>query len=220
MTFDTHGTLYLATVDSRVRKVTPDGIISLVAGSGTGTGPVRSQGDGGPAVSATLNEPKGMAVDSAGNVYIADVSNARVRKVDTNGIITTVSGPGQQGVDYWNAVAFDRKGNLYVTITHSENGDQHSVVERVNPDGSRTRVAGTGGSCGGFKQGDEYPGDGMQAVTAPLCVVAGLSFDAAGRMYIDEVRWGSVLRVDADGVIRRVVGSANPKGLGRRRFSA
>jgi sugar lactone lactonase YvrE len=118
---DKSGTVFFDSLDSRVRKVTPDGIIHLVAGTGTGTGLIRSGGDGGPAVNATLNEPKGLAIDAQGNVYIGDTSNARLRKVDTNGIITTIAGPGVQGSDYWNAVAFDPQGNLYVVTRQSDN---------------------------------------------------------------------------------------------------
>src|ERR1019366_2504750 len=108
---DNSGTVYFETGDSRVRKITPDGIIHLVAGTGPGNGVFRSGGDGGPAVAATLSEPKGLAIDAQGNVYIGDTSNARLRKVDTNGIITTIAGPGVLGTDYWNAVAFDPQGN-------------------------------------------------------------------------------------------------------------
>ena len=148
---DTAGAIYIATSDSRVLKVTPNGTIHLIAGTGTGTGLFRSGGDGGPAVNATLNEPKGLAIDSKGNVYIGDTSSARVRKVDTNGIITTVAGPGVQGADYWNAVAFDPQGNLYVAITHSEINNSYSVIDRVNPDGTLTRVAGNNQSCANLK---------------------------------------------------------------------
>ncbi len=83
LALDGQGAIYVSTGDSRVRKIDPNGTISLVAGTGTGTGLIRSQGDGGPATSATLNEPKQLAVDAAGNVYIADTSNARLRRVDT-----------------------------------------------------------------------------------------------------------------------------------------
>jgi hypothetical protein len=93
---DKSGTVYFDSLDGRVRKVTPDGIIHLVAGGGTGSGLFWSGGDGGPAVNATLLEPKGLAIDAQGNVYIGDTSNARLRKVDTNGIITTIAGPA-----YW-----------------------------------------------------------------------------------------------------------------------
>ena len=155
------GALYLISGDSRVRKITPDGNIHLVAGTGTGTGLNRSQGDGGPAVNATLNEPGGVAFDQQGNIYIADTSNARVRKIDKNGIITTVAGPGQQGVDYYNAVAVDPQGNLYVAWTRALPPSVFSTVNRVNPDGSLTRVAGTGQPCAGGP--GQFTGDGAPA---------------------------------------------------------
>jgi len=91
------GAVYVITGDSRVRKIGPDGVIGLVAGTGTGSGLNRSQGDGGLAVNATLNEPGEVAFDQQGNIYIADTSNARVRKIDKNGIITTAAGPGNKG---------------------------------------------------------------------------------------------------------------------------
>ncbi len=65
-----------------------------MAGTGTGSGTIRSQGDGGPAVSATLNAPQAMAIDAQGDIYIADTSNARLREVNSSGIINTVAGPG------------------------------------------------------------------------------------------------------------------------------
>jgi sugar lactone lactonase YvrE len=110
---DPQGSLYVITGDSRVRRIAADGTIHLVAGAGTGSGLDRSQGDGGPAVNATLNEPGGVAFDAKGNIYIADTSNARLRKIDTSGIITTIAGPGQQGTDYYNAVAVDPQGNIF-----------------------------------------------------------------------------------------------------------
>ncbi len=133
---DSSETVYFEAADSRVLKVTPDGVQHLVAGIGEGTGLNRSGGDGGSAVKATLNEPKGLAIDAHGNVYIADTSNARLRKVDSNGIITTVAGPGVLGSDYWNAVALDPQGNLYVAITHTSVPALYSEVDRVNPDGT------------------------------------------------------------------------------------
>ena len=113
LALDPKGSLYVITGDSRVRKITTDGTIHLVAGTGTGTGLDRAQGDGGPAVNATLNEPGGVAFDAQGNTYIADTSNARLRKIDTSGIITTIVGPGQQGTDYYNAVAVDPQGQHF-----------------------------------------------------------------------------------------------------------
>ena len=91
---DTAGNLFIAdTVNNRIRKVTPGGIISTVAGNGTqGSG-----GDGGPATSAQLFNPTGVAVDTAGNLFIADMANNRIRKVTPAGVISTVAGNGTQG---------------------------------------------------------------------------------------------------------------------------
>jgi sugar lactone lactonase YvrE len=212
---DNSGTVYFETGDSRVRKVTADGIIHLVAGTGTGTGSIRSGGDGGPAVNATLSEPKGLAIDTQGNVYIGDTSNARLRKVDTHGIITTIAGPGVLGTDYWNAVAFDPLGNLYVAITHTGilDGLFYSVIDRVNPDGTLTPVAGNAQTCENVVDSG-FRSDGIQATQAPLCVIVGLTFDAQGAMYIPEAFYGAVLKVSLDGTIRRVVGSNTNNLLG------
>jgi sugar lactone lactonase YvrE len=200
---DTTGVIYFDTGDSRVFKVTTDGILHLVAGMGTGSGLNRSGGDAGPAVKATLNEPKGLAVDSQGNILIGDTSNARLRKVDTNGIITTIAGPGIQGTDYWNAVAIDPKGNIYVAITRTSS-TFYSVIDRVNPDGTLVPVAGNSQSC--VNAPTNFTFDGAKATQVPLCVIVGMTIDAQGVMYIPESFYGSVLRVAQDGTISRIVG--------------
>src|SRR5689334_14296203 len=147
-TVDSRGAVFVASGDSRVRRIDPGGVVTVVAGSGPGTGVDRSQGDGGPAVNATLNEPKGVAVDATGNIYIADTTNARLRMVDRNGIIRTVAGPGTLGQDYWNAVAIDPRGQVLLAITHVETASTWSVVARVNSDGSLTTIAGNRQNCG------------------------------------------------------------------------
>src|SRR5262249_53191434 len=81
-------------VPSQIRKVTPDGTLTVFAGTGKGT---TFSGDDGPAVNAQLFEADGLAIDPSGNVFIADSSNGRIRRVDTNGIITTVAGHGSVG---------------------------------------------------------------------------------------------------------------------------
>ena len=208
LALDSAGAVYFDTGDDRVLKVTTDGIIHLVAGAGPGSGPVRSQGDGGPAIAAILNEPKGLAIDAKGNVYVGDTSNARLRKVDTNGIITTIAGPGIQGVDYWNAVAFDPQGNLYVTVTKSDIANKlfYSEVDRVNADGSLTLVAGSRQSCDHLQPGT-FVSDGIPALQTQLCTIVGLTFDAQGAMYIPESFYGVLLRMGLDGVVTRVAGS-------------
>ena len=206
------GAVYVITGDSRVRKITPDGNISLVAGMGTGTGIDRSQGDGGPAVNATLNEPGEVAFDQQGNIYIADSSNARVRKIDKSGIITTVAGPGQPGVDYYNAVAVDARGNLYVAWTRALPPSMYATVNRVNPDGSLTPVAGSGQPCTGGP--GQFTGDGMPATQARLCAVVGLAVDQNGLLYLSEGGYSLVLRLAADGTIQRVAGNTAATNIG------
>ena len=181
LTFDSRGSLYVVTSNSKVRKISPDGGISLFAGKGTGTGLIRNQGDGGPAIEATLNEPGAVAFDAQGNTYIADSANARIRKVDSSGVISTFGPVGVQGKDYYNSVVVTPNGNLYLTWTHTEppNGSAAFLV-RVGADGSFTKVAGNGVLCSQIRT--EYP-DGP-TLNAPLCSISGMSSDSAGNVYI------------------------------------
>src|SRR5207245_11333746 len=89
---DGAGNLFIADAE-RIRKVSPDGIITTVAGNGS----QGSSGDGGPAINAYLDRPQGIAVDRAGNLFIADARNNRIRKVSSSGTITTVAGNGSHG---------------------------------------------------------------------------------------------------------------------------
>ncbi|MGO4880484.1 MAG: hypothetical protein ACLP59_06625 [Bryobacteraceae bacterium] len=179
MALDSAGNLYIAdAANHRVRKVTPAGVISTVAGNGH----PGFSGDNGPASSAQLNQPYDLAMDAAGNLYIADYGNQRVRAIGTNGNITTVAGGGSSGASGDGGpavsatllgprnVAVDASGNLYIS---EFNGHR---VRIVAPGGTIETFAGTG--IAGLS------GDGGLATGAQLASPAGLAFDGGGNLYI------------------------------------
>ncbi|MFE7671692.1 RICIN domain-containing protein [Streptomyces albidoflavus] len=206
---DGTGVLHISDRDNhRIRKVTPDGTISTVVGSGT-AGP---EGDGGPAVSAQLNSPRGIASDSAGALYIADSSNHRVRKVTPDGTISTVAGTGTRGSDGDGGpataarlnrpfgVVVDADGVLYI----ADQGNHR--VRKVTPDGKISTFAGTG--AGGFS------GDGGPATSSRLQAPMGLALDGSGTLYIADTHNHRVRKVTADGCISTVAGTGTGTGTG------
>jgi sugar lactone lactonase YvrE len=194
--FDREGDLYVADRDSgAVREIGRDGRIKTVAGTG-----VRGySGDGGPAVKAKLDQPQGFAFDKAGDLYVSDSANNRVRRIDRHGIITTIAGNGRHGytgdggpatkarLSDPYGLAFDAEGNLYVAEP------DEGVVRRIDRKGIITTFAGTG------RLG--FSGDGGAATKAKLNNPFGLVFDAAGNLYIADNGNGRIRRVDRQGVI-------------------
>jgi trimeric autotransporter adhesin len=198
---DSGGNLYIADgFNYRVRKVTPAGVISTVAGNGK----EGFSGDGDKATSAQLSNPHGVAVDSAGNLYIADTDNNRIRKVTPAGVMTTVagnekegfSGDGGQGVAAQlrapEAVAVDSAGNLYIADSFNNR------IRKVTPAGVITTVAGNG------KVG--FSGDGGKAISAQLDRPCGVAVDSAGNLYIADTRNHHIRKVTPAGVITTVAG--------------
>jgi uncharacterized protein (TIGR03437 family) len=160
LALDSAGNLYIADADNNaVRMVTVGGIITTIANASANPG---FSGDGGPATAALLSLASGVAVDAAGNVFIADDINCRVRKVDTNGIITTIAGSGAFGFAgdggpavsasllFPTGVALDSSGNLY--ISDSGNGAVRKVTNVGVPALKTAPAIGTGGviSSSGF----------------------------------------------------------------------
>ena len=202
---DGSGNLYIAdTLNHRIRKVdTATGNISTVAG----TGSPGSGGDGGAATSATLNRPFGVALDSSGNLYIADAANHRIRKVDTSGNISTVAGTGTQSdsgdggaatsatLSFPQGVALDSSGNLYIADYFS-----HRVRKVDATTGNISTVAGTGASGSG--------GDGGAATSAMLNNPEGVAADGSGNLYIADGGNHRIRKVDATtGIISTVAGT-------------
>src|SRR5207249_2826957 len=216
LAFDAAGNLYIAGGNddtgnrgNRVRRISPAGIITTVAGSGKQA----FSGDGGPATSAGMSAHDVVA-DSADNLYIADGANNRIRKVSASGIITTVAGGGNPADGLGDGgpatsarlngpvgITLDARGNLFI----AEAGAHR--VRMVTPDGVIRTVAGTG------KSG--FAGDGGPATAAQLDRPKGLAVDDAGHLYIADVGNHRVRMMGPDGTIHTVAGGGSPAdGLG------
>jgi sugar lactone lactonase YvrE len=185
MTFDSSRNLYIDDqCNNRIRKVDANGTITTVVGNGTAA----YAGDGGLAFNASLSNPDGIAFDAFGNLFIADTYNHRIRKVDANGIITTVAAIGESF-----GVAFDASGNLYFSDYVS------GLIRKVNTNGIITTVAGNGISG--------YSGDGGAATNASLDYPQGFAFDAVGNLYIADTINYRIRKVDINGIITTVAGN-------------
>ncbi|MER6382579.1 RICIN domain-containing protein [Streptomyces sp. NPDC001250] len=199
---DSTGTVYFSDFNNhRVRKLTTDGKISTVAG----TGVAGFSGDNGPAVSAQLNYPREVAVDSAGAVYIVDANNHRVRKITADGRISTVAGTGAAGFSGDGGPATAARLNLPLGVAVDSTGVLYVVeysnhrVRKITTDGKISTVAGTGSA--GFR------GDGGPAVSAQLNGPHEVAVDGAGDLYISDLGNHRVRKITADGRISTVVGT-------------
>jgi sugar lactone lactonase YvrE len=196
---DVHGNIYMSdSNNNRVRKVTPDGIIQTIAGTGeSGFG-----GDGGPATRAKLSHPTGLAVDLTGNLYIAE--NNRVRQVTPDGRIKTVVGSGTQGdsadgaalsvkLNSPHGVAVDREGTLYIADTFNHR------IRKLGKDGVVRSIAGTGKP--------EFNGDDGPAISAGLAAPDSIAVDEEGNIFIaDRANW-RVRKIATDGTIHTIAGN-------------
>jgi uncharacterized protein (TIGR03437 family) len=191
---DSSGSFYI-TDYQRIRKVS-GGEITTIAGTGVGG----FSGDGGPAINAMLNAPAGVAVDSSGNIYIADLLNSRVREI-SNGIITTILGnPGNDPVSGAQVLgpvglALDRAGNLFIA-----DKPNNRVLKYAK--GVATVVAGTGVFG--------YAGDNGPAASALLYAPSGVAVDPDGNVYIADTNNQRIRKVLTDGTITTVAGNGNP----------
>jgi sugar lactone lactonase YvrE len=178
ITVDNEGNLYIADAGNhRIRKIDTDGIITTVAGDGTiiqtGSsigGPIFSGaygGDEGLATAAQLDSPSDIAIDKQGHLYITDTDNNRIRKVDTDGIITTVA---SDELNQPIGIAIDSEGNVYIADS------KNHLIRKIDTDGVMTTIAGSGA------QG--YSGDEKAGTAAKLYSPKGIALDSTGKLYI------------------------------------
>jgi DNA-binding beta-propeller fold protein YncE len=187
-----------------VFRITADGAVDRVAG----TGKPGFSGDGDSGASAQLDRPADLRIDRNGNLYIADVHNQRVRKLDASGRITTIAGTGEKGfspdgtlatearLDTPWGLGLDREDRLLIG-----DGGNHRV-RRINQDGRLVTLAGSG------RRG--YAGDGGSALEASLNFPEGLFVDTQGRLFIGDEFNNAIRMVGTDGLISTVMGTGFP----------
>ncbi len=204
--YDAKGNLYIPDYAHRIRKVTPAGIISTIAGNGI----AGFSGDGGKAKAAHLSYPVGIVFDAKGNLIFSDSGNNRIRKIDTKGIITTIAGNGTAGFagdggaataaelnGPWG-LAVDASGNLYIC-------DQaNNRIRKVDTSGIITTVAGNGIAG--------YTGDGGPAISASINFPFAVLPDNLGDFYIADFYNAVVRKVDGSGTITTFAGNGTIGG--------
>ncbi len=201
---DANGNVYISDANNFcIRKVDKKGIITTIVGGG-----ISGLGDGGLAIAAQLQSPTGLAIDGIGNLYIADFIDHRIRKVDVNGIITTVVGNGTAGyngdslvatsaqLNYPSGIAVDASGNLYIV----DNTNQ--LIRKVGADGKLVTIAGTKGV-------KSFTGDGGLAKKATLKYPYSITVDVLGNIFISDQNNYRVRKINTSGIISTIAGNGN-----------
>jgi len=213
------GDIFIADTEmNRILRVSQNGLVSTVAGKGKpilrveGSGPPpQFSGDGGPATSADLDRPTGVAVDAQGNIYISDQLNNRIREVTTDGLIRTIAGTGKAAYGGDNGpalkanfahpmgVAVDANGNVYVADR------ENNRIRKISVDGTIRTVIGSG------RKGQSENGP---ALSISLDFPHGVAIDAKGTLYVADTFNHRIRRLDSDGVVRVVAGSGKQEFIG------
>ena len=202
--FGPNGNLFTSDrLNHQIRKIDTEGNVSTIAG----TGDSDHYGDNGPALEAAFRDPNALASDSEGNIYIADTANNLIRKIDTNGIVTTFAGNGEHSdsgdggpalkasIRSMDDIEFNPAGELHILGTNTHK------VRKITKDGKIMTVAGKG--YAGFF------GDGGSATKAMLQNPAAISFDSKGNMYIADMGNNRIRKVDDQGVITTFAGTGS-----------
>jgi len=196
LTVDSAGNVYVAEIDNRrIRKITPAGVVTTLAGNGT-NGSSDLTG-----TNATFGSPTAVAADSAGNIYVADQTNHRIRKITPAGVVTTIAGSTQgyangtgTNATFWYpyGVALDSMGNLYVTDVSNQR------IRKITPAGVVTTFAGSGSN--GFADGT--------GTNASFYYPQGIGVDSAGNVYVSDFNNFRIRKISPAGVVTTLAGSA------------
>lgn len=202
---DNFGNIYISDWgNSRLRMVNSAGIINTIAGNGI----YGYSGDGGAATAAELNGPMGIYVDDSGNIYLADIGNQRIRKINTDGIINTIAGNGTLGFSgdegpadlaEFNdpaGICGDIFGNIYVA------DEFNNRIRKISAAGIISTIAGGGGRG--------YSGDGGPATQAELYYPSGVAVDNAGDIFIADESNNCIRKVNKQGIISTIAGNGMP----------
>lgn len=202
---DATGNVYVAdTTSSTIRKVTPAGVVTTIAGTANQTGSTDGTG-----AAALFNKPAGIAVDKAGNVYVADTSNDTIRKITSAGVVTTIAGsPGLEGsangtgaaarFSIPKGLAVDDAGNVYVADWGNE------TIRKITPAGVVTTLAGTvdvSGSANG------------QGTAATFDRPSGVAVDGTGNVYVADASNDTIRKIDPTGLVSTFAGTAGNAGI-------
>jgi gliding motility-associated-like protein len=193
---DKKGNIYVADAgNNEIREITPSGVVSTIAGNGT-----RGSKDG-IGSGASFNNPAGVAIDAAGNLYIVDSDNNLIRKIDTNGIVSTFAGNGlyssvdgkgtQAGFYDPHGIAIDKYGNLFIA-------DGNNRIREITPDATVTTFAGN----------NSGNADGV-GMAASFYFPNGIAIDAAGNLYITDTYNNEIRKVRPDGTVTTIAGNGS-----------
>jgi uncharacterized protein (TIGR03437 family) len=208
---DADGTIYISdSGNGRIRRIGTNGIITTYAGNGS----PGFAGDNGPATGASISRPLDLAIDSGGNLLIADNANGRIRKVaKSSGIITTIAGTGGRTSSGDNgpplaadidpvALAIGPDGSIYFADSSGHGGSNAPKVRKISANGSTvTTVAGSG--VHGFA------GDGGPALSAQFLSIDGIAVDSGGNLYIAEFDGDRIRKVAASGIVTTYAGTGH-----------
>ncbi len=202
---DAAGNVYVADAgNATVRKITPDGVVTTLAGSPTSRGNSDGAGSG-----ALFSQPGGLAVDGAGTVYVTDAFNATIRKITADGTVSTLAGAaGSRGeadgngpaarFNFPNGAAVDGAGSVYIADTYN------ATIRKISPDGTVATLAGSAGITGSV--------DGIGA-NALFNQPFGVAVDAAGNVYVADTGNSTIRRIAPGGAVATLAGVAGIAGL-------